>query len=192
MVYICRTTSPAGPMTLSSDGECITGLWFDGQKYYGSTLDRAMLEPDGQGGVRLKAEQEAGGLYKERESLPVFVQVKAWLDQYFEGKEPSFMPPMAPEGSSFRGLVWKILCEIPYGQTLTYGAVAREAASRAGRTSMSAQAVGGAIGHNPISILIPCHRVMGAGGSLTGYAAGVDVKKMLLALEQKGTGGTSR
>ena len=153
MVYICKIPSPAGQLTLSSNGKSITGLWIEGQKYYGSTLDRNMLERIGGGAWKLK--------------------------------DPGFLPSLEPQGSAFRQMVWKILCEIPYNRSTTYGEIAKKVAVLLGRPSMSAQAVGGAVGHNPISIMIPCHRVMGADGSLTGYAAGMEVKKMLLELENR-------
>ena len=120
--------------------------------------------------------------FKEKE-LPVFDAVKTWLDIYFSGKEPDFMPPIHLTGSPFRLSVWKLLQQIPYGKTMTYGELARRIAGQRGLLHMSAQAVGGAVGHNPISIIVPCHRVVGSDGSLTGYAGGVDKKQRLLALE---------
>lgn len=182
MVYICKIPSPAGLLTLSSNGTGITGLWIEGQKYYGSTLDREMLEQDGRGSLRLKP--PAPGLYEETEELPVFLEARAWLEAYFKGNMLPFMPRLEPSGSAFRQEVWKILRGIPCGSSMTYGEIAKLTAERMGRPTMSAQAVGGAVGHNPISIMIPCHRVMGTDGSLTGYAAGVEVKKMLLELEK--------
>ena len=183
MIYICKIPSPAGQLTLSSNGKSITGLWIEGQKYYGSTLDRNMLERIGGGAWKLKEPEEVPGLYEENEELPVFDEARTWLDGYFLGRDPGFLPSLEPQGSAFRQMVWKILCEIPYNRSTTYGEIAKKVAVLLGRPSMSAQAVGGAVGHNPISIMIPCHRVMGADGSLTGYAAGTDVKKMLLRLE---------
>lgn len=161
MQYITHYQSPLGGITISSDGTSLTGLWFDGQKYFASTL---------------------GADYKEKD-LPVFTEAKRWLDIYFSGKEPDFTPPLALNGSAFRMAVWQILQSIPYGQTITYGDIARQLAAQQGKTKMSAQAVGGAVGHNPISIIVPCHRVVGAGGSLTGYAGGIDKKVQLLELE---------
>ena len=161
MQYITHYQSPLGGITISSDGTSLTGLWFDGQKYFASTL---------------------GADYKE-ENLPVFTEVKRWLDIYFSGREPDFTPPLALNGSPFRMAVWQILQSIPYGQTITYGAIAKQLAMQTGKTRISAQAVGGAVGHNPISIIVPCHRVVGAGGSLTGYAGGIDKKVQLLGLE---------
>lgn len=152
--------SPVGLLTLASDGQSITGLWIQGQKYFREKL------PDPVPCV----------------SLPVFQQAAAWLTRYFLGEAPEMTLPLAPEGSPFRRSVWDILLKIPYGQVTTYGAIARELSAAAGK-SVCAQAVGGAVGHNPISILIPCHRVVGANGSLTGYASGIDRKIQLLTLE---------
>lgn len=162
MIYICKYESPIGSLTAASNGAALTGLWFDGQKYFGSTLTEE---------------------YEERE-LPVFAKTKDWLDLYFYGENPDFMPPLAVIGSDFRKSVWNILRQIPYGQTMTYGEIAKKMARQMGTAQMSAQAVGAAVGRNPISILIPCHRVVGSNGSLTGYAAGIDKKSALLALEK--------
>ena len=162
MIYICKYESPIGSLTAASNGVALTGLWFDGQKYFGSTLTEE---------------------YEERE-LPVFAKTKDWLDLYFYGENPDFMPPLAVSGSDFRKSVWNILRQIPYGQTMTYGEIAKKMARQMGTAQMSAQAVGSAVGRNPISILIPCHRVVGSNGSLTGYAAGIDKKSALLALEK--------
>ena len=161
MQYITHYQSPLGGITISSDGSALTGLWFDGQKYFASTL---------------------GADYKEK-NLPVFTEAKRWLDIYFSGKEPDFTPPLSLNGSAFRMAVWQILQSIPYGQTITYGDIAKQLAAQTGKAKMSAQAVGGAVGRNPISIIVPCHRVIGAGGSLTGYAGGIDKKVLLLELE---------
>ncbi len=163
MFYSTGYTSPLGAITLASDGENLVGLWMDGQKYFAATLK---------------------GPVTEKADLPVFAAVKKWLDAYFAGKKPAIAAlPLAPIGGEFRKAVWNILCEIPYGQCATYGEIAKKAAVRLGRKSMSSQAVGGAVGHNPISIIIPCHRVVGAGGSLTGYAGGIGKKVKLLELE---------
>lgn len=161
MVYICKYESPIGGLTAASNGIALTGLWFDGQKYFGSTL----------------TEQ-----YEERD-LPVFAKTRDWLDLYFYGENPDFMPPLAVAGSEFRKAVWYILQQIPYGQTMTYGEIAKKMAKQMGTARMSAQAVGSAVGRNPISILIPCHRVVGSNGSLTGYAGGIEKKAALLELE---------
>ncbi|SCI69493.1 Methylated-DNA--protein-cysteine methyltransferase%2C constitutive [uncultured Clostridium sp.] len=160
--YIAHAASPLGEITLSSDGEALTGLWFDGQKYFGATL---------------------GGDARARE-LPVFEQTRRWLETYFAGREPDFTPPLRPAGSPFRQAVWQVMAQIPYGQTRTYGQIARQIARERGLARFSAQAVGGAVGHNPISIILPCHRVVGADGSLTGYAGGVGRKAALLELER--------
>ena len=163
MYYEMKYDSPVGRLTLASDGLNLAGLWMEGQKYFGGT---------------------GPGELRPNEELEVFSRAKDWLDRYFNGKkpEPSELP-LAPVGGEFRQTVWELLCEIPYGELTTYGQIAREAAKRLQRESMSAQAVGGAVGHNPISIIIPCHRVVGTGGSLTGYAGGLDKKIWLLKHE---------
>lgn len=155
--------SPLGEVLVASDGESIIGLWLEGQKYFLSSIKDALVE---------------------KEDLPVFIAVKKWLTQYFAGENPDISKiPLAPRGSEFRQRVWKILLEIPYGKTTTYGNIAKEVAKQMGREKMSAQAVGGAVGHNPISLIIPCHRVIGTDGSLTGYAGGIEKKEWLLRLE---------
>ena len=161
MTCIQHYRSPLGGILLAADEDGLTGLWFDGQKYYAVTLP-----PDA-------AEEET----------PALTAAKRWLDVYFTGRQPAFMPPLHPIGSPFRQAVWQLLLQIPYGQTTTYGAIARQLAAGQGLPSVSAQAVGGAVGHNRISILIPCHRVVGTGGSLTGYAGGIDKKIQLLTWE---------
>lgn len=161
MVYTTEYQSPLGKMLLAADETALTGLWFDGAKYYAQTLP----------------------LQYEMQETPVLTQTKRWLDVYFSGRNPDFMPPLHPVGSAFRQEVWALLRQIPYGQTTTYGALAALLAAKHGREHMSAQAIGGAVGHNPISILIPCHRVVGADGSLTGYAGGLDKKIELLRRE---------
>lgn len=161
MDYIHHYNSPVGPLTLASDGEALTGLWLDGQKYFADTLGIDYIEKD----------------------LPVFRQADQWLDTYFSGKAPDFTPPLKMKTTPFRKMVWEIMLTIPFGQTMTYGEIAREVAKRKGLKKMSAQAVGGAVGHNSISIIIPCHRVVGTNGSLTGYAGGLDKKTQLLTLE---------
>ena len=163
MAYLHAYESPVGRLTLVSDGEALTGLWFDRQKYF----DR--MQP---------------ACYEEKE-LPVFAQADRWLALYFSGKAPDFLPPLAPTGTPFRKAVWEILLTIPYGKTMTYGEIAREIAKQRGVSRMSAQAVGGAVGHNPISLMIPCHRVIGADGSLTGFAGGLAVKEKLLRMENR-------
>lgn len=161
MDYTHHCDTPLGGMTLASDGEALTGLWFDGQKYFGSTLFPEF----------------------EKRDLPVFEDTLRWLDIYFSGKEPGFTPRLCLRGSAFRIAVWEILLSIPYGQTMTYGEIAERLARQSGLPRMSAQAVGGAVGHNPISIIVPCHRVVGADGRLTGYAGGLERKARLLELE---------
>ena len=163
MVYTTDYASPVGVLTLASDGVNLTGLWMAGQRYFAATLT---------------------GQRENRDELPVLLAAKVWLERYFAGENPSAAElPLALRGSPFRQTVWQLLREIPYGEVTTYGVLAQEAASRLGRETMSAQAVGGAVGHNPISIIIPCHRVVGKDGSLTGYAGGLAVKTALLRLE---------
>lgn len=159
-MYTTRLHSPLGTMMLASDGAAVTGLWLEGQTYYASTLD---------------------GSEREDGSLPVFHQAAAWLEAYFSGPPLPPLPPLAPGGTPFRQAVWARLREIPYGQVTTYGALAQSLQAQG--ISASPRAVGGAVGHNPISILIPCHRVVGTGGSLTGYAGGLEKKRFLLRLE---------
>lgn len=162
MTYTYHHNSPLGGITMASDGTALTGLWFDGQKYFADTVSEEHIE----------------------KSLPIFEDVSKWLDIYFGGKEPDFMPLVAFETTPFRKAVWDILVTIPYGKTMTYGEIADIIAGQKGIDKMSAQAVGGAVGHNPVSIIIPCHRVVGTGGSLTGYAGGIDKKIQLLKLEK--------
>lgn len=161
MLYTCFYKSPLGGITMASDGTALTGLWFDGQKYFAEGI-----EPDA-----------------EEKKLPVFDETVRWLDIYFGGRRPDFTPPLNLEGTAFRKEVWQLLLQIPYGQTTTYGELAAQLAAHRGLKQMSAQAVGGAVGHNPISIIVPCHRVVGIGGSLTGYAGGLNKKLALLKLE---------
>lgn len=161
MQYIYKYNSPLGEITASSDGENLIGLWFDDQKYYADTLSHNTVE----------------------KKLPIFEQTKQWLDCYFRGEKPSFTPSIALEGTPFRLAVWEILKKIPYGEIITYADIAKAVAKKKGITRMSSQAVGGAIGHNPISIIVPCHRVVGSNGSLTGYAGGIGRKVKLLTLE---------
>ena len=161
MYYICKYVSLLGGITLASDGEKLTGLWFDGQKHFADNLPEQYEEKD----------------------LPIFAQTKQWLDIYFSGKEPDFTPPLSLTGiSPFRKRVWEIMLTIPYGRTSTYGEIAKQIAAETGKR-ISAQAVGGAVGHNSISLIIPCHRVVGKSGSLTGYAGGVNKKVALLKME---------
>ena len=161
MLYTSHYASPLGGMTLVSDGTALVGLYFDGQKYAAEGLDAT----------------------RTQKNLPIFEEARRWLDVYFSGRKPDFTPPTAPAGTAFQQSVWEILLTIPYGETTTYGAIAQRIKQNTGRR-MSAQAVGGAVGRNPISILIPCHRVVGTNGSLTGYAGGIDKKERLLRWER--------
>lgn len=161
--YKSRYNSPIGNITLASDGKNLTGLWFEGQKYFGYTVSVKMTENN---------------------KLEIFKNTKNWLDRYFTGKRPEISElSLAPAGSDFRKSVWQILCKIPYGKVCTYGDIAQIIAKEQNIGKMSAQAVGGAIGHNPISIIIPCHRVVGSNGNLTGYAGGINTKIKLLEHE---------
>ena len=160
--YVHHYISPLGGITLASDGESLTGLWFDGQKYFADTLDSQHKEKD----------------------LPVFDEADRWLDVYFSGKAPDFTPKLRMKTTEFRKAVWEVLLTIPFGQTRTYWEIAAFIAKQKGMNRMSARAVGGAVGHNAISLMIPCHRVVGANGSLTGYAGGIDKKVKLLLLEK--------
>ena len=157
MDYIRKYDSPLDGITMASDGEALTGLWFEGQHFYASTLGECVTG-----------------------DLPVFRETGRWLDVYFSGRDPGFTPPLSLRGTPFRQSVWAELLNIPFGQTATYG----EIAARIGALSRtSARAVGGAVGHNPVSLIVPCHRVVGSGGALTGYAGGLDLKRRLLQLE---------
>lgn len=161
MVYTYKYKSPLGEILLAADEVGLTGLWFEGQKHFASTLPNEYISQE----------------------TEILIEAKKWLDIYFSGEKPTFTPPLHPAGSTFRQAVWQILSEIPYGQTITYGEIASKIAERENISHMSAQAVGGAVGHNEISIIIPCHRVVGTNGSLTGYAGGIDRKISLLKLE---------
>ena len=161
MYYTSDYISPLGGITMASDGQSLTGLWFDGQKYFGGNLPEEHI----------------------KRQLPVFIQAAEWLDVYFSGKAPNFTPPISMEGiSPFRKRVWEIMLGIPFGQVSTYGQIAKRIAVETGK-KVSAQEVGGAVGHNSISLIIPCHRVVGTNGSITGYAGGVDKKFALLKME---------
>ena len=158
MLYSTDYISPIGKILMVSDGEAICGVWFYGQKHFLSSIDDEIIRKD---------------------DLAIFNKVKRWFDDYFDGLNPKIDFELKPSGSDFRLKVWKMLCGIPYGKTMTYGEIASGLSG-----SMSPQAVGGAVGHNPIAILIPCHRVLGANGKLTGYAGGIDKKMALLELER--------
>ncbi|WP_313346996.1 methylated-DNA--[protein]-cysteine S-methyltransferase [Sedimentibacter sp.] len=163
MYYSTTYSSPVGTITLACDGNNLVGLWIEGQKYHGNTIFENIID---------------------NVDLPILVTAKRWLNRYFAGKKPDISElPLAPAGSKFRQEVWNILCEIPYGKVITYGDIAKKIAVKINKESMSSQAVGGAVGHNPISIIIPCHRVVGTNGSLTGYAGGIHAKIKLLELE---------
>ena len=162
MQYISHYSSPIGNILLAADDIGLTGLWFEGQKYFAHCLDRTA----------------------EARELSLFEKAKRWLDIYFSGRDPDISVPLHLTGKAFQNQVWNILCSIPYGQTTTYGEIAKQLAAQRGIPHMSAQAVGGAIGHNHISILVPCHRVIGTNGCLTGYAGGIDKKVKLLMLEK--------
>lgn len=158
-IYAAHYDSPLGGMTMLSDGKALTALWFDGTRQ-----DFCYTE---------------GSVAK----IPVFDETTRWLDLYFSGKKPDFTPLLAPQGTAFRERVWEKLLTIPYGETVSYGDIAKRFSSK-----MSAQAVGGAVGHNPIGIIIPCHRVVGADGSLTGYGGGLERKRWMLELERMSDG----
>ena len=165
MLYTGYYRSPLGRLLLAADEIGLTGLWFERQRYFAQGL--APVHTD--------------------EETPILAQTRRWLDLYFSGSVPDFTPPLHPAGSAFQQEVWALLRRIPCGQTTTYGALARQLAAERGLSRMSAQAVGGAVGHNVISIIIPCHRVVGTNGSLTGYAGGINKKAALLRLEMKMT-----
>ena len=162
MEYRTTCASPLGQLTLSSDGTALTALWLEGQKYFDGVCST----------------------WQRRDALPVFTAAKAWLDAYFAGEHPTAdLLPLSPHGTAFQQEVWQLLRAIPYGATTTYGALAAQIARRRGLPRFSAQAVGHAVGRNPLAILIPCHRVVGSDGSLTGYAGGVERKEWLLRHE---------
>lgn len=161
MQYLSHDQSPLGLMRLVADDIGLTGVWFEGHRHFSRCLEET---------------------YIERE-IPLFSLVKQWLSIYFSGENPAFSVPLHLVGTAFQQEVWAILCTIPYGQTTTYGAIAHQLAADRGLPRMSPQAVGGAVGHNPVSILVPCHRVVGKNGSLTGYASGIWRKAELLTLE---------
>ena len=162
MIYTNYYNSPIGRITMASEGNALIGLWFEGQKYFADSIKEECTEKD----------------------LDIFDDTSRWLDIYFSGKEPDFTPRILITGTPFRKSVAEIMLTIPYGKTMTYGEIANVIAKEKGIAKMSAQAVGGAVGHNSISIIIPCHRVVGTNGSLTGYAGGLDKKIQLLKLEK--------
>lgn len=162
MHYINHYRSPLGTILLAADDTGLTGLWFEDQKYFAQGLDKET----------------------EEKEFSIFQTARRWLDVYFSGQKPDFQVPLHFQGTAFQKEVWEILLSIPYGETTTYGAIAKQLAAKRGLPHLSAQAVGSAVGHNKISIIVPCHRVIGADGSLTGYAGGIWRKEKLLALEQ--------
>lgn len=161
MDYVYHYQSPLGGITLTSDGAALVGLWFDKQRFFADSVVQD----------------------HEEKSLPVFEQADRWLDLYFSGRDPGFAPPVTLRTTEFRQAVCRIMLTIPYGRTMTYGRIAEIVARQRGVPRMSAQAVGGAVGHNPVSLIIPCHRVIGAGSALVGYSGGLDRKAALLELE---------
>ncbi len=164
MLYKTDYQSPIGKLMLASDGVNLVGLWIEGQKYFADTISEPVYQDD---------------------SLQIFIKTKLWLDRYFSKQKPNINElPLLPSGSEFRQSVWRILREIPYGEVVTYGEIAKRLARQNGVLKMSARAVGTAVGHNPISIIIPCHRVVGKSGNLTGYAGGIEKKLKLLQFEQ--------
>ena len=166
MDYTAHYQSPLGGITLASDGDAIVGLWFDGQKFFADTLEEEHQEKD----------------------LPVFQDAFRWLNMYFSGEIPDFALPLNLRGTYFRRQVWQAILTIPYGQMVTYGDLAKRIAIQRGVEHMSSRAIGGAVGHNPIGIIIPCHRVVGSDDTLTGYAAGLEKKTKLLELEGTSSG----
>ncbi len=163
MVYLGYCESPVGKLTMASRDNKLIGLWIKGQKCYLGDLNCPV---------------------REDSDIEIFEKTRDWLDRYFKGKKPSIKElDLAPEGSEFRRNVWKLLCEIPYGEVTTYGELAKKMAKLMNRDAIFPKAIGGAVSHNPIAIIIPCHRVIGADGNLTGYAAGIKKKIKLLRLE---------
>ena len=163
MISTEHYNSPLGDILLASKDNKLIGLWIEGQKYFLSSIKEEIQENSNDG---------------------VLLATKSWLDRYFNGQKPNIDElNLSPIGSDFRQAVWKILCKIPYGETITYNDIAKEIARQRKIKKMSAQAIGGAVGHNPISIIIPCHRVVGTNGNLTGYAGGIEKKIWLLRHE---------
>lgn len=161
MIYTHNYISPLGAMLMAADDTGLTGLWFEGQKYF---------------------PEKSGNDCRECNPA-VFAAAEKWLDIYFSGHDPGFTVPLHLTGTSFQNDVWNILLTIPYGTTVSYKDIAARLAAKRGIVRMSAQAVGGAVGRNPVSVIVPCHRVVGANGNLTGYAGGIDKKIMLLKYE---------
>ena len=165
MEYTYYYDSPLGGITLASDGKVLTGLWFNGQKYFANNISKNYV----------------------KKNLPVFKQTHQWLNIYFSGKQPNFIPLLKIETTPFRKTVWKILLTIPFGQTITYGEIANIITNGKNSSVMSARAIGNAVSHNPISLIIPCHRVIGKNKNLIGYAGGIEKKRYLLEMERINT-----
>lgn len=161
MDYIQEYNSPLGSITIASDEASVTGIWFENSRFFGEILSEKCMN----------------------QATDATEQAVHWLDIYFNNKIPDFTPPLLLNGTDFRMTVWKMLLDIPYGKTVSYGDIAKAIAKRRGIEKMSAQAVGNAVGHNPISIIVPCHRVVGSKGGLTGYGGGIKRKKALLDIE---------
>ena len=195
--YMTSYHSPLGRIILTCREDSLTGLWFEGQKNISERLTQnALYIPAAARRGNMTdvpvtsrsdsaADKSVSVYHDSAADVPAFIQAFRWLDLYFAGKDPGFTPALTPEGTRFRQEVWRLLLAIPYGTTTTYGKLAALLAQERGQSHMSAQAVGGAVGHNPISLIIPCHRVIGADGSLTGYAGGIDRKRRLLSLERQ-------
>ena len=180
MQHITHYHSPIGDLLLAADEKGLTGTWFIGQKYFAGTLTPEHIEELAQIGFPEALASTPG----QNEPTRILALAIQWLDLYFSGKNPDFTPPVHLEGTKFQLSVWKLLQQIPYGETISYGELAKKIAKEKGISRMSAQAVGGAVGHNPVSIFVPCHRVVGTNGSLTGYAGGIQRKMELLTLEK--------
>lgn len=161
-MYTATYISPLGEILIAANDTCLTGLWFKDQKYYALSLKNPV-----------------------KKETHVIIETKKWLDIYFHHEIPDFTPPLSPSGTPFQKQVWHLLLQIPYGETVTYGMLADKISEEKGMKRMSAQAIGGAVGHNPISIIIPCHRVLGKDGSMTGYAGGIERKEKLLLMENE-------
>lgn len=161
MHYFQHYQSPLGGVLMAADHQGVTGLWFEGAKYFAQGLERN----------------------REQRETPHLAQTRAWLDAYFAGRQPDFTPALHLQGTPFQQLVWSLMLAIPYGSTTTYGALTKQVSEKMGGAPMCAQAVGGTVGRNPISLIVPCHRVVGKSGSLTGYAGGLQKKMSLLQLE---------
>ena len=182
MITTAEYKSPLGRMLLAAEAGELTGVWFTGQQRFGAGLPEAVLDSIESGG---SGSSDNGSLSKDgdAENTVVLEQASRWLDIYFSGQQPDFMPPLRLQGTEFQNRVWQILREIPWGQTMTYGEIAALLEKRAEGARVAAQAVGGAVGRNSFTLMVPCHRVLGAGDKITGYAGDVDKKLALLQLE---------